>query len=140
MERSVCRRNSRRINTGRAGNLRATAERFEAARRSTPAKTAEILDRAPSTLSGRALLLRQRVARKTIAEALARRHGAPGAQEIAFHLVEWFEEAAFLVALQLEPKRYSKVEIEVGVSDLLAHALDHLWEAGRVAGTPLPCL
>ena len=91
-------------------------------------------------LSKRALLQRQRVARKAIEESLAKTHGANGAREIAFHLSECFEEAAFLVAVQLDSKRFSKAEIDAGVSDVLLEALDHIWEAARVAGYPLPCL
>ena len=36
-------------------------------------------------------------------------------------------------------KRFSKAEIEAGVTGVLANVLDHIWEA-RVAGVPLPCL
>lgn len=115
-------------------------ERLEAARRSARAKAAEVLGRALSDLSERALLRRQRAARKAIREALSKSYGARGAREIAFHVSGWFEEAAFLVALQLDPKRFSKAEIEAGVSDVLAYVLDHVWEAARAAGYPLPCL
>jgi hypothetical protein len=49
-------------------------------------------------------------------------------------------EAAFLVAVQLDSKQFSKAEIDAGVSDVLLEALDHIWEAARGAGFPLPCL
>jgi hypothetical protein len=121
-------------------SFRAEFERFQAARRSARAKISEVLGQEHSELSKRALLQRQRAARKAIEEALAKTHGASGAREIAFHLSECFEEAAFLVALQLDAKRFSKAEIEAGVSGVLLEVLDHMWEAARVAGLPLPCL
>ncbi len=129
------------MTTRRDSSLRAELERLQTARRSARAKTAEVLGRAPSELSERALLQRQRAARKAIEEALGKGYGgASDARDIAFHLSEWFEEAAFLVALHLDPNRFSKTEIKAGVSDVLAYVLDHMWEAARVAGVPLPCL
>jgi hypothetical protein len=120
-------------------SFRAEFERFQAARRAARAKISEVLGREHFELSKRALLQRQRAARKAIEEALAKTHGASDAREIAFHLSKCFEEAEFLVALQLDAKRFSKAEIEASVSDVL-EALDYIWEAARVAGYPLPCL
>jgi hypothetical protein len=85
------------------------------------------------------LLKRQRAARKAIEEALAETHGARSAREIAFNLSACFEAAEFLVALELDAKRFSKAEIKNEVSDVLG-MLDEIWEAARVAGFPLPCL
>lgn len=124
----------------RDDSFRADFERFQAARRSARAKVSEVLGQERFELSKRPLLQRQRAARKAIAEALAKTHGASGAREIAFHLSECFEEAEFLVALQLDAKRFSKAEIETGVSEVLLEALDHIWEAARIAEFPLPCL
>ncbi len=103
-------------------------------------KVEEVLAGSRSEVSARVQLRRQRAARRAIAGALAEREGAGRAREIAFHLCGWFEEAAFLVALQLDPRRFSEAEIEAGVSDVLLYVLDHVWEAGRLAGVPLPCL
>jgi hypothetical protein len=128
------------MKAGRGDSFRAEFERFQAARRLARAKISEVLGPARSQLSKRALLQRQRAARKAIEEALAKTHGASGAREIAFHLSACFEEAEFLVALQLDAKRFSNAEIAAGVSDVLLEALDHIWEAARVAGLPLPCL
>jgi hypothetical protein len=121
-------------------SLRAGFERFQAARRTARAKVSEVLGQERSKLSNRALLQRQRAARKAIEEALAKTRGSRSAREIASHLSQCFEEAEFLVALQLDAKRFSKAEIAAGVSDVLLEALDHIWEAARVAGFPLPCL
>jgi len=120
--------------------LRRRFERLEAARRSMRRKTEEVLAGSGSELSARAQLRRQRAARRAIAEALAEREGGSRAREIASHLCDWFDEAAFLVALQLDPKRFSELEVEAGVSDVLAYVLDHVWEAARLGGFPLPCL
>jgi hypothetical protein len=121
-------------------SVRAKLERLQAARRSARVKISEVLGQERSKLSKRALLQRQRAARKAIEEALAKTHVARDAREIAFHLSECFEEAEFLVALQLDAKRFSKAEIETGVSEVLLEVLDHRWEATRVAGYPLRCL
>jgi hypothetical protein len=127
------------MKTKRDDSLRAMFERCQAARRSARAKVSEVLGRERSELSERALLRRQRAARKAFAEALANTHGAHSARKIAFHLSGCFEGAEFLVAVQLDAKRFSKAEIETGVSDVL-EMLDNVWEAARVAGFPLPCL
>ena len=65
-------------NQKRDDSFRAKFERFQAARRSARAKVSEVLGRERSELSKRALLQRQRAARKAIAEALAKTHGASG--------------------------------------------------------------
>ena len=128
------------MTTRRDDRFLAQLERSRAARRSARARTSEVLGPALSGLSERALRQRQRAARNAIQLALGKSHGSSDASEIAFHLSEWFEEAAFLVALQLDPKRFSRAEVEASVSDVLANVLDHIWEAARVAGYPLPCL
>ena len=128
------------MTTRRDSSLRAELARLQTARHSARAKAAEVLGRTPTKLSERTLLQRQRAARRVIKDALATSHGARDARDIAFHLSAWFAEAAFLVALHFDPNRFSKLEIEAGVSDLLASVLDHVWEAARVAGGPLPCL
>ena len=124
----------------RSNRFHVELEKHLAARGSARAKTAEVFGVRLSELSDHALLRRQRAARKTIAEVLHEIHGRSRAREIAFHLSEWFEEAAFIVALQLDPKRFSKAEVEAGVSDVLANVLDHVWDAVLAAGGPLPCL
>ena len=128
------------MTTRRHDRFRAEFERTQAARRSARAKTSEVLGPTLFGLSERALRQRQRAARNAIEAALAKKHSLGEAGDIAFNLSAWFEEAAFLVALQLDPKRFTKEEIEASVSGVLATVLDHVWEAARVAGHPLPCL
>ena len=127
------------MTTRRDDRFCAKLERSRAARRSARAKTSEVLGPALLGLSERAVLQRQRKARNAIRLALGKSHGSRNAGDIAFHLSEWFEEAAFLVALQLDPKRFSRAEVEASVSDVLANVLDHVWEAARVGGYLLPC-
>ena len=127
------------MKTKRDGSLRALFERSQAARRSARAKISDVLGQEHFELSKRALLQRHRAARKAFEEALAETRGKRNAREIAFNLAECFEAAEFLVALQFDAKRFSKVEIETGVVDVL-DMLDNIWEAARVAGFPLPCL
>ena len=106
----------RNMKTRPDDSFRAEFERFQAARRLARAKVSDMLGQERSKLSKRALIKRQRAARKAIEEALVKIHGVVSAREIAFHLSECFEEAEFLVALQLDAKRFSKAEIETGVS------------------------
>ena len=114
--------------------------RFHAAERAAYAKTSEVLGAVLSEKSQRALLRGQRAAQRAMEEALRKSHDARGAREIALHLCGWFEEATFLVALQLDPARFSKEEIDAGVRGVLARVTDHVWEAARVAAHPLLCL
>ena len=128
------------MTTKRDDTLRAEFERFQAAQDSAQKKTSELLGQANFGLSKRASLLRERAVLKTIEDALGKSHGARNARAIAFHLSQWLEEAAFLTALSLDPKKFSKAEIEAGVTSVLSNVLDHIWEAALVAGVPLPCL
>jgi hypothetical protein len=59
-----------------------------------------------------------------------RRH----AKEIAFNLVDWNSDAAFLVALHLFPERFTPSEIRSGIVQLLLHAPAHVIAAARLGG------
>ncbi len=73
----------------------------------------------------------------TIKQALSDEFDAETADRIAFHLVDWNGEAAFLVALLLFPERFTPQEIQEGVTDFLMHAPDHIAEAARRGGFPI---
>ncbi len=122
------------------GGFMAKIKRLQAAQRSGGAKISEALRQPAAGLSEPALQKRQRAARRAMEEALGENHAPGAAREIASHLTEWFEEAAFIVALHLDPKRFSKAEVEARVPDVLARVLHHTWEAALAAGYPLPCL
>ena len=115
----------------------AKIRRLQAARATARQKVSEILGQ-PSKSSERALRRRQRAARRAIEEALSETMGAKDCRDMAIHLTEWFEWAAIVAALQLDPARFSRDEVEVGISDLLTSGLRHLGEAALLAGYPLP--
>ena len=56
---------------------------------------------------------------------------------IGFHVIDWQNEAAFLVALSLFPERFTDEEIREGVERLLLHAPQHILEAARLGGYPI---
>lgn len=58
--------------------------------------------------------------REIIADALSKDFGRGTARSIAFHLVDWGGEAAFIVALLLWPDRFSKSELSEGLYKLYA--------------------
>jgi hypothetical protein len=72
-----------------------------------------------------------------VAEALSDSYPRKKSAEIAFHLVDWNSNAAFLVALLLFPKRFTYEEIRAGVIQLLVHAPHHVVAAARLGGHPI---
>ena len=75
--------------------------------------------------------------RDTIKQALSDEFDGETADRIAFHLVDWNGDAAFLVALLLFPERFTSDEISEGITDFLMHAPDHVAEAARRGGFPI---
>ncbi|MEM7682785.1 MAG: hypothetical protein AAF288_12580 [Planctomycetota bacterium] len=59
------------------------------------------------------------------------------AQDIAFHLTDWKDDAAFLLAVHLFPERFTKQEIAVGMSGFLVHAPNHVAAAAKLYGEPV---
>jgi hypothetical protein len=59
------------------------------------------------------------------------------ARDIAFHLTDWASDAAFIVALQLFPERFTAAEIESGVEGFLIHAPNHVAAAAVLSGHPI---
>jgi hypothetical protein len=57
--------------------------------------------------------------------------------DTAFHLSDWNEDAAFIVALHLFPERFTKEEIDDGVLQFALHAPEHVAEAARLLGHPI---
>jgi len=53
---------------------------------------------------------------------------------IGFHLVDWQNDAAFIVALVLFPERFTDEEIREGVDRFLIHVPAHVLEAARLGG------
>jgi hypothetical protein len=75
--------------------------------------------------------------RDLIADALSPDLGAERASDIAFHMVDWNGDAAFIVALLLWPERFTKDEVLQGIYAFLCHAPDHLAAAAKLLGVPV---
>ena len=56
------------------------------------------------------------------------------ARDIAFHLSDWASDAAFIVATQLFPERFTAAEIADGVEGFLIHAPNHVAAAAALSG------
>src|SRR5262245_4117000 len=106
------------------------AETVETYRRKVRTILAELAaERAPN--------LGRNGAQNVIAAALAEELGPERAADVAFHLSDWGEDAAFLVAVHLFPERFTVDEIRDGVMALLIHAPNHVAAAAHLAGWPL---
>src|SRR2546425_9048658 len=66
------------------------------------------------------------IVRDAIASACSADRPPKVADEIAFHMVDWSCDAAFVVALHLFPERFTPEEIEAGIGMFLAHAPAHV--------------
>jgi hypothetical protein len=73
-------------------------------------------------------------ARKALRDALLAERELAHADEVAFHVLDWGNEAAFLVAFLLHPDKFSPEEICEGVDGLLIHAPAHVMAAARLGG------
>jgi hypothetical protein len=56
------------------------------------------------------------------------------ADELAFNLVDWNSDAAFLVAVMLFPERFTQAELGAGVGLFMVHVPDHVVAAARIGG------
>jgi len=56
--------------------------------------------------------------------------------QLAFHLVDWQRDAAFIVALVLFPDRFTDEEIRDEIDRFLWHVPAHVIEAARLGGYP----
>lgn len=67
-----------------------------------------------------------------ITRALTPQYGAETAGEVGFHMADWNEDAAFMVALHLFPERFSDEEIAAGIQMFLVHAPSHIRAACKL--------
>ena len=58
------------------------------------------------------------------------------ARDIAFNLTDWASDAAFIVAVQLFPERFTAAEIADGIEKFLIHASNHVAAAAVLSGHP----
>jgi hypothetical protein len=75
-----------------------------------------------------------RAANDVLGAALAEDLDPLVADEVAFHLVDWEVDAAFVVALTLFPERFTAEELQAAVSMFLVHVPAHVLAAARLAG------
>lgn len=75
-----------------------------------------------------------RAANSILGQALTEGRDELTADELAFHLVDWNSDAAFLVAFMLFPERFTAEELRAGVDMLLIHAPAHILAAARLGG------
>ncbi len=69
-----------------------------------------------------------------ITAALVDDHGVDKANDIALHMADWNSDAAFIVALHLFPERFTREEIDAGLSMFLCHAPNHIRAACGLIG------
>jgi hypothetical protein len=75
-----------------------------------------------------------RTANDVLGDALAKDVDPLVADQIAFHMVDWEIDAAFLVAFLLFPERFTKEELQAATEMFLIHVPAHVMAAGRLAG------
>ncbi|HEY5448037.1 MAG TPA: hypothetical protein VIQ54_04770 [Polyangia bacterium] len=56
--------------------------------------------------------------------------------DVAFHLSDWREDAAALLAISLAPEHFTAEEIEECLMGFLLHAPNHVLAAANLAGFP----
>jgi hypothetical protein len=103
--------------------------------RTWKAKTREIFSFAgerAKNLDGAGMAVRERVA-----SVYEKKLGTEKAYELAYHVCDWNDEAAFIVALHLYPERFTNKEIASGIEAVLIHAPNHLLAAATLAGKQL---
>ena len=71
--------------------------------------------------------------RETLRKALQRQYGKESAEHLAFHLMDWTYDAAFLLAVAMYPERFSAREIRCGVDMMLVHVPNHVAAAAKIS-------
>ena len=74
---------------------------------------------------------------QTMLPVLTSEFSAETAYDIGFHLSDWIEDAAFLVALHLFPERFTREEIDSGIRGALYHIPNHTAAAAALYGVPV---
>ena len=98
-------------------------------------KAASLLTRASASRVARSLKEPDRTAaREAIRIAFDRAYGREAASNLAFHLVDWTGDAAFIMALCMFPEQFTGNEIREGVDLLLVHVPNHVAAAAKISG------
>jgi hypothetical protein len=75
-----------------------------------------------------------REANDVLGQALAEEMDPLQADQLAFNLVDWNSDAAFLVAFILFPERFTREELRAAVDSLMIHVPAHILAAARIGG------
>lgn len=75
-----------------------------------------------------------RQANDILGRALAAEHERLLADEMAFHLIDWNSDAAFVVAFLLFPERFTPEELRAATDIFLVHVPAHVMAAARLGG------
>lgn len=75
-----------------------------------------------------------RAANDILGKALSSGCALEKADEMAFHLVDWNSDAAFLVAFMLYPERFTSDELSAATDMFLIHVPAHVMAAARLGG------
>ncbi|MEO1278139.1 MAG: hypothetical protein AAFV77_04195 [Planctomycetota bacterium] len=76
---------------------------------------------------------REELVREPFRKALKKDFGKKASWEIAFHLLDWRDDAAFIVAITLFPERFTRAEIRARTMSMLVHAPHHVMAAAHWA-------
>lgn len=86
---------------------------------------------------GDAVLGLEHVAEEHLQAAVARTFElTDSALDVAFHLSDWREDAAALLAISLAPEHFTPEEVEECLLAFLVHAPNHVLAAANLAGLP----
>src|SRR6267378_588763 len=69
-----------------------------------------------------------------LGRALASERDPLIADEMAFHMVDWNSDAAFVVAFLIFPERFTPEELDAAVDMFLVHVPAHVIAAARLGG------
>ena len=103
----------------------------ESARQKVQAIFREMAGERASQLRGN---VNARRANDILGAALAEEMDPLRADQLAFNLVDWNADAAFVVAVILFPERFTEEELRAGVDMFLIHAPSHILTAARLGG------
>ena len=67
-----------------------------------------------------------------VAEVFEEELGRKKSEELGFHLSDWSQEAAFILALNLNPEKFTDDEINAGCREFIVHASYHVGNARRI--------
>ncbi|MCX7005373.1 MAG: hypothetical protein NTV22_19175 [bacterium] len=72
-------------------------------------------------------------AREALRKALRRQYGNESAKNLAFHLIDWTYDAAFLLAVGMFSKRFTLRELRYGAEMVLVHVPNHIAAAAKIS-------